>query len=167
MAGSVAGWFRRGTDEHVATHDVDETPDDGPGALLARRDELVRFINSRAGRLPVEAVVVSLSTTDTLGAVIATADDRPLDIHAVISVEGIIGDYLPSTLRAYLNLDPQAAEQVGPSGRTPRAALRDQLDVLSRAADEVLRASREHDADALFSQGNFLQTKFGRSDLDL
>jgi hypothetical protein len=30
-----------------------------------------------------------------------------------------------------------------------------------------LRAAREHDVDALFTQGNFLRTKFSRSDLDL
>ena len=133
----------------------------------ARQHEVVRFINANAGKLPVEAVVVARRAADSIRSVIDTADDRALDIHAVVSVNGIIGDYLPTTLRSYLNLDPRITDQVGPSGRTPRAALREQLDALSDAADDLLRATREHDVDALFSQGNFLRTKFTRSDLDL
>ncbi|MBE7190081.1 hypothetical protein [Jatrophihabitans endophyticus] len=166
----MVGWFRRGGDDHPEpSHDdpAAEPDDDSPAALLTRQDALVRYINANAGKLPVEAVVVARSTTDSVRAVIATADDRPLDIHAVVSVNGIIGDYLPTTLRAYLSLDPAVTGQVGPSGRTPRAALREQLDSLSAAADELLTATRAHDVDALFSQGNFLRTKFSRSDLDL
>jgi hypothetical protein len=85
----------------------------------------------------------------------------------VVSINGIVGDYLPTTLRTYLNLDPSLTEQVGPSGRTPRAALREQVDSLAGAADELLAATRAHDVDALFTQGSFLRTKFTRSDLDL
>jgi hypothetical protein len=79
----------------------------------------------------------------------------------------MVDDYLPTTLRAYLNLDPSVTEQPGPSGRSPRAALREQLESLSAAAQEMLDATRSQDVDALFTQGNFLKTKFTRSDLDL
>lgn len=163
----MVGWFRRGADDAPAPQEDDEQDDDSPAALLARQADLVRYINAHAGKLPVDAVVVARSATDAVRAVIATADDRALDIHAVVSVNGIIGDYLPTTLRSYLNLDPRITDQVGPSGRSPRAALREQLDALAAAADELLTATREHDVDALFSQGNFLRTKFSRSDLDL
>ena len=84
-----------------------------------------------------------------------------------MSINGIVGDYLPTTLRAYLDLDPALTERPGPSGRTPRAALREQLDALAGAADDLLDAAQAHDVDALFTQGNFLRTKFTRSDLDL
>jgi hypothetical protein len=144
-----------------------EGEDDSPEALRRRLRELVQFVNSNAGRLPVEAVVTARDVTDTIGHVIDTSADHDLDIYAVVQVNGIVGDYLPTTLRAYLNLDPALTEQVGPSGRTPRAALAEQLDGLLAAADELLQAAQARDADALISQGNFLRTKFARSDLDL
>jgi len=45
--------------------------------------------------------------------------------------------------------------------------LLDQLGDLASAADDLLVAARSRDADALFAQGNFLRTKYSRSDLDL
>jgi hypothetical protein len=117
--------------------------------------------------LPVEAVVLARQVTDTVREVIETSGDRELDVYAVVQVNGIVEDYLPTSLRAYLNLDPAVTEQRGPSGRTPRAALREQLAGLNGAAAELLAATRAHDVDALFTQGNFLRTKFTRSDLDL
>ena len=159
-------WFRRGSEERAAPPPPTED-DDKPEALLRRQWSLVQFINRSAGKLPVEAVVIARRITDTVRAVIDTADDRALDIYAVVQINGIVDDYLPTSLRTYLQLDPALTEQPGPSGRTPRAALREQLDALWEAADELLRATQAHDVDALFSQGNFLKTKFTRSDLDL
>jgi hypothetical protein len=158
-------WFRRITESPPAPRD--EEPKDSPEDLRLRLWELVRFINRNAGKLPVESVVVSREITDTIREVIDTSADRALDVYAVVSINGIVGDYLPTTLRTYLNLDPSLTEQVGPSGRTPRAALREQVDSLAGAADELLAATRAHDVDALFTQGSFLRTKFTRSDLDL
>ena len=160
-------WFRRGHITPPAPPAEDEERKDSPDELRQRLWQLVQFINRSAGKLPVEAVVVSREITDTIRAVIDTSADRDLDVYAIVSINGIVGDYLPTTLRTYLNLDPSLTERVGPSGRTPRAALREQLDALTIAADELLHATREHDVDALFTQGNFLRTKFTRSDLDL
>ena len=159
-------WFRRGHDEPPPAPDPAQD-EDSPQQLIRQQWELVQFINKNAGKLPVEAVVVSREITDRVREVIDTASGDHLDVYAVVQIKGIVGDYLPTTLRTYLNLDPRLTEQVGPSGRTPRAALREQLDSLAGAAGDLLRAAREHDVDALFTQGNFLQTKFSRSDLDL
>lgn len=160
--------FRRGHDEQPPpAPQPDPDAADKPDALLRKQWELVQFINRSAGKLPVEAVVVSRGITDTIRAVIDTAEERELDVYAVVSINGIVGDYLPTTLRTYLQLDPALTTQVGPSGRTPRAALREQLDSLADAAGDLLEATRAHDVDAIFTQGNFLRTKFTRSDLDL
>jgi hypothetical protein len=43
----------------------------------------------------------------------------------------------------------------------------EQLDALEGAALAVLQASQQQDVDGLLTQGNFLRTKFTRSDLDL
>lgn len=160
-------WFRRGTDEQPAPPPGAAEAEDTPEALLRRQWELVQFINRNAGKLPVEAVVVARRITDTIRAVIDTAKDRALDIYAVVSINGIVDDYLPTTLQAYLNLDPAVTDMPSASGRSPRAALREQLESLRTAAGELLQAARSHDVDLLFTQGNFLRTKFTRSDLDL
>ncbi len=159
-------WFRRGHDDPAPAPPAPQD-DDSPQQLLREQWELVQFINRSAGKLPVEAVVIARDITDRIRAVIDTATGEHLDIYAVVQIKGIVGDYLPTTLRTYLNLDPRLTDQVGPSGRTPRAALREQLASLAGAAGDLATAAREHDVDALFTQGNFLQTKFSRSDLDL
>jgi hypothetical protein len=166
----VVSLFRRGHDNPPSDAEPAHSgadPADSPDALRRRLWELVQFINRSAGKLPVEAVVVSRDITDTLREVIDTSRDRDLDVYAVVAINGILGDYLPTTLHAYLNLDPGLTGRTGPSGRTPRAALREQVDSLAVAADELLQATQAHDVDALFTQGNFLRTKFTRSDLDL
>ena len=164
----MPGFFRRGHEEPPpASTDAAGDADDSPQRLAQRLSELVRFVNHNAGKLPVDAVVLAREVTDTVREVIATSADRPLDVYAVVSVNGIVGDYLPTTLRTYLALDPALTDRPTASGRTPRAALLEQLDGLARAADDLLAATRAHDVDALFTQGNFLRTKFTRSDLDL
>ena len=162
-------WFRRRVlgDEGAHRPQPLAEEDDSPDALRGRLWHVVQFVNANAGKLPVEAVVTTRAVTDTIGQVIDTSADHELDIYAVVQINGIVDDYLPTTLRAYLNLNPALTERAGPSGRTPRAALREQLDGLQDAADELLRAAQARDVDALASQGNFLRTKFGRSDLDL
>jgi hypothetical protein len=159
-------WFRRGHETPPAEPQPEED-NDSPDKLRLRLWELVQFINRNAGKLPVEAVVISRQITDSIRELIETSDEHALDVYAIVSINGIVGDYLPTTLRTYLNLDPAVAERPGPSGRTPRAALREQVESLAQAADELLKATQAHDADRLFSQGNFLRTKFTRSDLDL
>jgi hypothetical protein len=163
-------WLRRiaGEDHGGQPQPAPPAEEDTPESLDGHLRELVVFVNRNAGKLPVEAVVVAREITDTIGEVIEAAfrDGHP-DVYAIVSINGIVGDYLPTTLRTYLNLDPRLTVQVGPSGRTPRAALREQLDALASAATDLLRAAQAHDVDALSTQGNFLQTKFSRSDLDL
>ncbi|WP_169846686.1 hypothetical protein [Rhodococcus marinonascens] len=144
-----------------------EEDEDSPEALFRDLHQLVSFINLNAGRLSNESVVAARCVTDTLREVIATAEARPLDIHAAISVRAISTDYLPTTLRSYLALDDQTVATVGRSGHTPRQLLLQQVDSLWEAATDILAATRSHDVDALTTQGNFLRTKFTRSDLDL
>ena len=143
-----------------------EVPD-SPAALAAELFRLNRFINASAGQLPGEGVVASRRITDTVGAVLHSTRDRDLDIHARVSLNGILRDYLPTTLRTYLALDPSTREQPRAAGKTPTAALEEQLDFLLGSATEVLAAVRNDDANALAAQGSFLRTKFAHSELDL
>lgn len=163
-------WFRRLRDDvkQEAQDSVGPDPQDSPDALRARTLEVVGFINSHSGALPGEAVVVARRITDMLREVIDGADpERGLDIHAVVSIRGILEDYLPTTLRTYLALDRDVVDVPRPSGRTPSESLIEQLEALWSSAADLLDASRAHDADALLAQGSFLRTKFTGSDLDL
>jgi hypothetical protein len=142
-------------------------PDDSPDALRRALSQLVAFINQNAGKLPGESVVAARRVTDTVRDVIDTSDDGALDVYAIISVKGIVNDYLPTTLRTYLALDPHVVDVRRPTGRTPKESLLEQIISLWAGAADVLTAAQTKDADALVSQGNFLQTKFSGSDLDL
>ena len=162
-------WFRRGREAepgHTLQQPAPPT-EDSPAALRAHLAELIHYINAHAGRLPAETVVTARRVTDTLREIIDTSDLRPLDVYAVVSVKGILTDYLPTTLQRFVALDEAVQDLPRPSGRSPVQSLQEQLDSLWDASLRVLLAAQAQDADALLTQGNFLRTKFTRSDLDL
>lgn len=160
-------WFRRASDQAREQFGPEDDPKDKPEALLASMFELVREVNANAGKLPVEGVVIARRVLDVVREVIETSAERDLDVHAVVAIRGILEDYLPTTLRSYLAIDPSIVDRPRPSGRTPAQSFIEQLDVLWGSAMDLLDAARAHDADALLSQGSFLRTKFSGSDLDL
>jgi hypothetical protein len=163
----LSSWFRRNAERAREELAPQEDPKDKPEALLASMFELVQSVNSNAGKLPAEGVVVARRVLDVVREVIETSADRELDIRAIVAVRGILEDYLPTTLRAYLAIDPSVVDQPRPSGRTPAQSFIEQLELLWGSATDLLDAARAHDADALLSQGSFLSTKFSGSDLDL
>jgi hypothetical protein len=160
-------WFRRANERAQEELSPQDDPKDKPEALLASLFALIREVNASAGRLPVEGVVVARRVLDVVREVIETSSERELDVRAVVSIRGMLEDYLPTTLHAYLAIDPSVVDQQRPSGRTPAQSFIEQLDVLWASAMDLLEAARAHDADALLSQGSFLRTKFSGSDLDL
>lgn len=129
--------------------------------------ELVWYVNAHAGRLPTQAVVTARYVSDLLSATIATAETRPLDVYAVISVKAIASDYLRTSIATYLAA-AQTMSGASAGVDDPNAALLDeQLGLLWDSAAEVFAAAKSRDVDALRTQGNFLRTKFSRSDLQL
>jgi hypothetical protein len=164
-------WFRRLREEaHPPERGLapDGTADeDTPAALRERVRQLNRYINAAAGKLPIEAVVAARLVTDTVNRIIDTSDERDLDIYAIVSIKGILTDYLPTALSRFLSLDGAPGPASGPPGRTPATALLEQIEVLQQTASRVLDSARKQDADALIAHGAFLQAKFSGSDLDL
>ncbi len=141
---------------------------DSPEALRAAIADVVRLVNSSAGQLPTAAVVNARRVTDVLTEIVDTSRARPLDVYTVITVRGMLTDYLPTTLRTYLAIEPELRETPrAASGHTATQSLLIQLDVLLGSATATLAAARDQDVDALMTQGGFLRTKFSRSDLDL
>lgn len=161
----MTSWFRRAQN---AVSEPQEPAQDSPEVLASTLADLIRMINRNAGRLPVAAVVAARRVTDAVDEILdSIADDVTPDVQAIISVRGIVHDYLPTTLHRFLALDPATTREPLMSGRTPADQVTEQLDELGRAATDVLVATRARDADDLVTQGNFLRTKFTRSDLDL
>jgi hypothetical protein len=160
-------WFRRDPAPSILPNPQDDDPADSPEGLGAAIREVVRLVNASAGRLPLAAVVAARRITDVLAEVVATSEVRPLDIHAVLSVRATATDYLPTTVRTFLAVDESLVDVPLPTGRTPSEALMEQLDALEGAALAVLQASQRQDVDGLMTQGNFLRTKFSRSDLEV
>jgi hypothetical protein len=157
-------WFRR---PHEPAAVAPEPNEDDPQQLRATVFSLVRYINLNSGRLPGESVVLARRITDTVREVIDTSEIHPLDIYTVVSVKGMINDYLPTTLKQFLALDASQLAVPRPSGSTPVQSLAEQLASMLDAAFDMLAAARSQDADALMAQGSFIKTKFSRSDLDL
>lgn len=159
----MKSWFRREA-EHAAP-----SPDpDSPVELSSALDEVVARVNRTSGRLPVAAVVAALDVTDIVRELLdSTFNDAVPEVQVILAVRGIVHDYLPTTLDRFLALDPGRTDVASSVGATPRGQVVEQLLGLTSAAADVLVATRERDADHLVTQGNFLRTKFSRSDLDL
>jgi hypothetical protein len=147
-------WFRRDGEpvaplpEPTAAEDAD--------MLRTRLSECYGFVNGNAGRLPADLVLTALHICDLLRETMNSEARPELDVHTVVSVERMLADYLPTTLRAYL--------AVGESGAAP---LREQLVELVAAATDIQSAARQRENDAMLTHGAFLRTKFAGSDLDL
>jgi len=160
----MTSWFRRAR----GPEPTEQRDPDSPEALAADLGDLIRLINRSAGRLTPRAVVAARGVTDVVQEILdCLADDAVPDIQAVLSVRGIVRDYLPTSLRGFLALDPSTLAGASPAAPDPRSQLDEQLENLWSAATEVLTATRARDADNLLTQGTFLRTKFTRSDLDL
>jgi hypothetical protein len=71
-------------------------------------------------------------------------------------------EYLPNTLQTYLSL-PVAFRRLHTvrDGKTPKALLLEQLDLLDGKMKEIVTSVAENDTQALLVNGRFLQEKFG------
>lgn len=125
--------------------------------LRALHSNLVNEINQSGDSLPTVGIALARRVTDGLAAILASATAKTLDIYALMNVENIMKDYLPSTLRTYV-----AAAK---TGAPATEKLVEQLHLLLTTVEETLIALRQNDAQALEVQHRFIQTKFTGSDL--
>jgi len=135
--------------------------------MQARLSELSWTARRAGARLPVAALPQLGLIEDVLHPLLEHLRAQPPSVDEEIAVEAMVGDYLPTTMNAYLALNPQFAMQPRPDGRTPGDDLLEQLRTLATAISELATAVYAHDAQQLQVQGRFLSTKFSRSDLEL
>jgi hypothetical protein len=128
-------------------------------------DQVRNLIDSVAKGLPAEAVTVLRSIQATLGELLprmkALQDRGVISAKDSFTVLETIRRYLPDTLAAYLRLPKIYAQtQALNDGRTASKALVDQLKVLDASLKDVAKSAFAGDAEALVSNGRFLQAKF-------
>ncbi|WP_460455242.1 hypothetical protein, partial [Arthrobacter monumenti] len=129
------------------------------------------WVTSRAKqnkhRLPADAYVAILETSQTLDAVIDAERRQPsADARFEYELEAIVGEYLPAVLQGYLAIPPSMVENQQPNGKTPDEELAEQLQLLSGQA-EALHSNRHSQTSAeLSNTGNFLRERFGHHQRD-
>ncbi|GII99921.1 hypothetical protein CLV28_2999 [Sediminihabitans luteus] len=142
----------------AAVADTVQEPD-SPAAMSRHLRVLVGEINRSAGSLPPEGVVLARQITDLTGEVLRQSEVHAMNIHARVSLNAVIRDYLPTTLRTFV-----AATRADTSD-APARQLTEQLVALRDSVRETVAALRDDDVRALEAQGMFLSTKFGGLDL--
>jgi hypothetical protein len=72
-------------------------------------------------------------------------------------------EYLPTTLQTYLSLPPAFRRiHIVRDGKTAKALLLEQLDLLDGKMKEIVTSVAENDTQALLVNGRFLEEKFGK-----
>lgn len=128
-------------------------------------DHIVRQIKGRVAP-DIQARVESIR--DSILATLAGERGRAAGDPTVLLIRQTALDYLPSALTAYLALPrAQAERRAVAGGRTPHAALLDQLDLMDAKMHEASDAILAHDSEKLLANGRFLADKFAVSSLRL
>ena len=149
-----------------------DMPHDVPPASFVERmtDQLDRIrwhARGSGARLPVEVLPQLGRIEDVVVPLLHHLELNRPSVEEEVAVEALLGDYLPTTLNTYMNLNARFAREPRADGRTPGDDLLDQLVTLEAAARDLSRAVYAHDAQDLQSQGRFLRTRFDQSDLAL
>ncbi|MDO4263688.1 MAG: hypothetical protein Q4C67_05770 [Deinococcus sp.] len=83
----------------------------------------------------------------------------PPDPRAAYTLQAAASDYLPETLRAYLQLSDPARQRLQRQGMNPETLLSEQLQLIADGVAEAL--GHDHAAaDRLLAQGQFLRGRF-------
>ncbi len=143
-------------------------------AKMAERTELStemlaqqvrKLIDSVAPGLPKEALEFLRSIQATLSELLPRLQE--LRDRGIISAKDsftvveTVRRYLPDTLAAYLRLPKFYAQmQALADGRTATQTLLDQLQMLDASLKDIAKSAFAGDAEALVSNGQFLQNKF-------
>jgi len=128
-------------------------------------EQVTTLVSRVAKGLPREALAVLHSIQSTLSELLPRL--HQLQDRGIISAKDsftvleTVRRYLPDTLAAYLRLPRLYAQvQTLAAGRTAADVLVDQLRVLDSSLKDVAKSAFAGDAEALITNGRFLQTKF-------
>ena len=167
----VKRWFGR---DRPPPPDARPLPPPADAPTLRRElGDLITRINASSGHLPTEAMVRIRDIGDRLVELLAHVE-RLGDgggggpgSYELITVAGVISDYLPTSIDAYLALPPDfLVSHRNAEGETPAEELCTQLETMEKGVIELTQAIYSGDAQRLSIQRRFLDSKFASSDLD-
>jgi hypothetical protein len=96
-------------------------------------------------------------------AVLGQHPDRfPIGSKDLYTVQQTAADYLPATVKTYLEVPTWSIDTPTPDGRTPVQILTSQLDLLEGKLDEIAEAVRKQRVDNLLANERFLEQNFGK-----
>ena len=129
---------------------------------LPFRQKLESLQSRSSGRLDADAQAkiesIKNSLIAALGRLAQSVDQTDPNLY---NVKQIALEYLPNTVDKYLALPQGVAETAEMSqGKTAKAALHEQLDVLDGALNRLVASLYQEDAQGLFVHGHFLRDKF-------
>jgi len=105
--------------------------------------------------------------TQTLRLLCQLADaPADLDPRSAYLVRQTQAEYLPATLRAYLDLSDGARQQLAAQGMDPGTLLTEQLGLIEQGLEDALRLDHAA-ADRVLTQGRFLRERFQTPGLSL
>jgi len=142
---------------------------DVPDVLDARavRRNLDRLQGHITGRVPYDVSTKTARIAAVVNATLPRADALGTGSPGHYVLVACASDYLPTALQAYLDLPRHYADhQVVSDGKTPRALLIEQLDLLEAEIKEIADAVNRADTDRLIVNGRFLAERFGEDRLD-
>lgn len=133
--------------------------EDDPTAPFRQKLEALQA--RAASRLDTEASAkietIKTSLLAALNRLLETADETDQNLY---NVRQIALEYLPNTVDKYLALPPGFADSELTQGKTPKAALHEQLDVLDSTLNRLVKSLYQEDAQGLLVHGHFLRDKF-------
>lgn len=136
--------------------------------LQAALSSLRHLVATQAGLFPPTFTQLLNETIAPMEQVVRYAARGGHADAELSSVQAILIDYLPTSVGTYLRLPREyALSQRNPDGRTPADELELQLRLLRDSAKEAAGSLYRGDALRLEEQSAFLQSKFGKSELDL
>jgi hypothetical protein len=94
-------------------------------------------------------------------------DRFPIGSKDLYVVQHTASDYLPTTVRAYLEVPSWSVETPTADGRTPLQMLHGQLDLLEAKLDEIADGVRKQRVDNMLANERFLEENFGSSEAEL
>jgi hypothetical protein len=128
---------------------------------------LARLQRRIVGRVPYDVATRTAKIADAINETLPRADALGPGSPGRYVLGACATDYLPTALQAYLDLPRSYADnQVVVDGKTPRALLVEQLDLLITVIGDVVEAVNRADSAKLVVHGRFLATKFGIDAID-
>ena len=98
-------------------------------------------------------------------AVLGQHPDRfPIGSKDLYTVQQTAADYLPETVKTYLEVPTWSVDTPTADGRTPVQILTSQLDLLEGKLDEIADSVRKQRVDNLLANERFLEQNFGKED---